>query len=220
MAEKIDGNALLNKRKTDKSLSVFFAFVIVVLSLSLLFSLNYTFVPIAGSSMENTFDNGDAVLVSLNKEVERGDVIIIKGEKVEQINGKTVSCLIIKRVIAVGGDTVKFSDGDVYLKKSGETGFTRLKEAYVKEANSTFYPYADDPTCTDESEEIVIPEGEYFYLGDNRTNSRDSRTEEYSTCKESQIVGVVTERSIKNKQATKSLYDFTQKIYSFFYNLF
>lgn len=216
MADKFDFENLIDKKRNDKPFVIFFAFVIIVLLLSSIFNFKYGFVPIAGSSMENTFHNGDVVLVSINKKASYGDVVIIKDEKVDELNGKIYSYLIIKRVIAIGGDTVKFKDGNVYLKKSGETDFNILQEDYIKEPNSTFYPFADDDTCIGESEEIFVPQGEYFYLGDNRTNSRDSRTTEYSTCKKSQIVGVVTNGVIKNKRTITNFYYFAQRIYAFF----
>lgn len=216
MTKKFDFENLISKKRNDKPFAVFFAYVIIVLLICAVFNFKYGFVPIAGSSMENTLHNGDVVLVSMNKEATYGDVVIIKDEKVDEINGKLYSYLIIKRVIAIGGDTVKFKDGNVYLKKSGESEFTILQEDYVKEQNSTFYPFADDDTCNGESEEIFVPQGEYFYLGDNRTNSRDSRTTEYSTCKKSQILGVVTGGTIKRKQAITNFYYFAQSVYSFF----
>lgn len=65
----------------------------------------------------------------------------------------------IKRVIAVGGDTVEGREGRVYL--NGEP----LEEPYLAEGTQTgnFAP-------------VTIPEGQIFVMGDNRNNSDDSRS--------------------------------------------
>lgn len=97
--------------------TIIFVFSIGVLVGSLWFSRAYSLVPIIGSSMENTFVDGDVVLCKNNAKVNRGDVVIISGEGVRQTVEGEEQFLIIKRVIAIAGDTIKFSDGNVYLKR-------------------------------------------------------------------------------------------------------
>jgi len=86
---------------------------------------------------------------------ERGDVIIFEPpfDSVEPY---------IKRVIGLPGESVEMTDGAVYIHKDGHSQI--LEEPYVLE----------DATYTFNGD--VIPEGEYFVLGDNRNNSHDSHT--------------------------------------------
>jgi type IV secretory pathway protease TraF len=80
------------------------------------------------------------------------------------------------------GDTVRIepaTDG-VFVKYAGTKDFVKLDE-----------PYTKGVTGVKQWTERTLGKGEIFYLGDNRENSLDSRTEAYSTCDISQIVGVL-----------------------------
>ena len=67
------------------------------------------------------------------------------------------SCFI-KRVIAVPGDTVEVKNKAVFVNG------IKLVEPYINEAPAYFMP------------ERMVPEGQYFVLGDNRNHSNDSHT--------------------------------------------
>jgi signal peptidase I len=81
----------------------------------------------------------------------RGDVIVFEFPEDRSRD-------FIKRVIGVPGDTVKVEDGQVYVNG------VPLDEPYVNEEHRS------------NMDEKVVPEGEYFVLGDNRGNSSDSRS--------------------------------------------
>jgi len=112
-------------------------------------------------SMENTLIDGDYLIVSkkaykLFGEAERGDIIVFQSKI--PIAGTDTKKLLVKRIIAVGGDTIAIQDGEVYV--NGE----KLSESYIKDGttNGTF-------------PETLVPEGYLFCMGDNRLVSRDSR---------------------------------------------
>lgn len=114
---------------------------------------------IPSSSMVSTLNIGDRVLVNkLSYEVHdvhRGDILVFErpeGESDSQITD------LIKRVIALPGETVEAQNGQILI--DGEP----LDE-----------PYLDEGVTTGDFDPVTIPEGQYFMMGDNRGDSRDSR---------------------------------------------
>ncbi len=178
-----------NKRKSDVVitviLSVLCIFMLVIILLNIFVFTNVT---VSGNSMENTLESGDVIYFNKYGKVDRGDVVVIdKGPY-----------WIIKRVIAVGGDTVKIKDGNVYINGDTEP----LTEEYVKGIN-----YSDIYTHSFEEKTWTVGEDEIFYLGDNRSVSIDSRTN--GTVRTENILGTVSGFAIK-----------TKGIKTFFSNLF
>lgn len=114
---------------------------------------------VSGASMVPTFENGDYLIVdelSYNLgSPERGDVAIFK-YPLDQTK------YFIKRVIGLPGETLAVVDGTVTVTTTdGDT--VELDEPYLRSiSNETFT--------------VTLGADEYFVLGDNRTNSSDSRT--------------------------------------------
>lgn len=129
---------------------------------------------IPSPSMEPTLDVGDRVLVNKLSykfhDVNRGDVVVFErppGASTGQ-NGEIKD--LIKRVIAVEGDTIEAKEGEVFV--NGE----RIDENYLEPG-----------TPTDNLPLKTIPDGHVFVMGDNRTNSEDSRI--FGPIDEDAIVG-------------------------------
>ncbi len=120
-----------------------------------------------GDSMNTTLANYDRLLMTnLFYEPQQGDIVIINRF---HPGDETVEEPLIKRVIAVAGDTVKV-EGE-YVTVNGEI----LDEPYVHFKNVPRY------------DEITVPEGCVFVLGDHRDNSKDSR--EFGPFRVEEIMG-------------------------------
>ena len=127
--------------------------VIINIGLAILAALwlsqYYRLAVVSGKSMEPSLSQGDLVVVRMGGLPQRGDIAVIYSEVLHR--------RIIKRVVAVGGDTVIISDGE--LRINGEI----LEEEYIKE------PYEHI------SDFFLVPPQCVYVLGDNRNFSRDSR---------------------------------------------
>lgn len=125
---------------------------------------------IPSESMVPTLEDGDRVVVNRLSyrfgEIERGQVVVFA--KPLGTDGEND---LIKRVIALPGETIRLVDNQVYIN-----GF-RVEEPYLREPDST-RPRLPIPGC-DQVEPArdlcVIPEGHVFVMGDNRLGSSDSR---------------------------------------------
>lgn len=146
-----------------------------VIILILLFSLVLRPAAVIGNSMLPNFSGGDRVAcVHSFSGYERGDVIIIS-----HATRKDES--IIKRVIAVGGDTV---DIDFYKGTVSVNGQV-LDEPYVNTLTNLNY---------DMTFPVTVPEGKLFVLGDNRNDSLDSRSTDIGFINENKVLGKVVFR--------------------------
>lgn len=122
---------------------------------------------------------GDKALLLRTKKARRGDIVVFMHES----GGKTEQW--IKRVIGVSGDTVRISDGKVYLNGK------ELDESYA--LGNTFPRGVTD--------EWTVGDGEMFVLGDNRAVSQDSR--DIGVVKTQSMVGRVI---LVAKKTRKSLF--------------
>jgi len=127
------------------------AMVVIIYTLVNLLAPRYI---VEGSSMEPNFQTGEWIIVSrlpyLLGAPQRGDVVVLDFEEPQED--------LIKRVIGLPGETVEIRDGLVYI--NGQP----LEEPYINARPR----YTEEP--------ITLGADEYFVLGDNRNNSRDSHS--------------------------------------------
>ena len=148
-------------------------FVFLVAGVVLLFSLCFRIVVVSGPSMKNTLVDGDWLLLAGNilyADPKYGDIIVASKDSFD--DGKP----IIKRIIAVENQEVdiNFDEGIVYVDG------VPLDE-----------PYTRTSTTIDEGMQfpLTVPKGSIFVLGDNRENSKDSRSLEIGLIDKREILG-------------------------------
>ncbi len=125
---------------------------------------------IESGSMEATLESSDRVLVNRLSYrlhgVERGDVVVFEHDLDD-----TDTDHLIKRVLALGGETIEGVDGEIYVD-----GLRVDESAYLGVEGST-EPF----------EAVEVPEGHVFVLGDHRDDSLDSRV--FGPIPEDEITG-------------------------------
>ena len=158
--------------------------VIVFVIIVLLFSFAARVCQVSGDSMRDTLYNGENVVVSdVFYTPQRGDIIVFHqtGESANDYNEP-----IVKRVIGVAGDTVKVEhlrDGMRVTVTDSDGNSTVLDEDYIR------YEY---PTYSDSI--TYVEEGTVFVMGDNRSDSSDSRSMRIGLVDTRRILGKVVVR--------------------------
>ena len=135
--------------------------VVFIIAVTVLFDLAIPRSLVDGHSMEPTFFGDDRLVVSrvnyLISDPQRGDILVFNSlvpSEAEQ------GIMLIKRVIGMPGEIVEIREQKVYVNG------VVLGEDYIKEP-------CQINRCRDETWELGP--NEYFMMGDNRNNSRDSR---------------------------------------------
>lgn len=147
-------------------------YLIVIATVFFIALFVVSFEQVIGPSMKGTLDAGDVTIV--NKLVYKFRTI--KRNEIVSINQKDK--IMVKRVIGLPGEHIEYKDNKLYVNGS-----------LVLENNISVE--TKDFKLEDIGYE-TIPKDMYFVLGDNRTNSSDSR--EFGLVKKDEIIGKIVMR--------------------------
>jgi signal peptidase I len=164
------------KTKTDKVavaqntiLAYLHDLVFLLTGLLLLFVMLFRIVVVSGPSMKPTLYNGDYLIVlssSVYTNPKVGDIVVISKDSFK--NGEP----IVKRVVATEGQSVLVEEGKVYVDGVEQEG------AYTPTGYDLNYP-------------VTVAEGCIFVMGDNRAESKDSRSYEIGMIDTREVLGKV-----------------------------
>ena len=191
----------MKKKIIENLKTLFYALLIAIVIRSFIFQPFY----IPSSSMEPNLLVGDRLFVSkytygfsrhslpfspkiynkrlFKKSPKRGDIVVFKTPADDRTD-------YIKRLIGLPGDSIQFTSGDLYLnnskikkekltlKLSIKCGSSDINTDIYKETlpNGVEYIIANRKGYTMlNSDEFIVPKDHYFFLGDNRDCSKDSR---------------------------------------------
>lgn len=215
--------AMLNERRESRAsfivLCVLFALVVIILIFDLLRMRYLLIVEVKGDSMLDTlyggervgadYEGGDIVYAVRGTSSARGDIVILDTSQSDAYDpyGHAVfkADTVIKRIIATQGDSVKCVGGVVWLKQAGGE-YVALDEPYTRGVTPDF-------------EEVVLDEGEIFFLGDNRTQSADSQdmvANGYELLTTDSILGIVPAWAVSIKEFSTAWEGFRSALYSIF----
>ncbi len=136
-------------------------YVLIIIAVLLFKKYLYAPIKVNGESMMNTLHDKDIMILDIIDYkihgLKRFDIVVVDEG----------SELIIKRVIGLPGELVEYKNNKLYINGK------KVNDKYASKETEDF--------------SILVPKGEYFVLGDNRTNSLDSRV--FGTFSKDKILG-------------------------------
>jgi signal peptidase I len=148
---------------------------------------------IPSASMVPTLQVGDRILVDKISydlhDIHRGDIVVFSRPPADSSDPSVND--LVKRVVGLPGDSMSSVDDVLYVNGH------RQSEPYLPAGTVTTGNFSQAPGCqpsaaSDANRSCLIPTGEYWVMGDNRGDSKDSRS--FGPIKGSLVVGRVVVR--------------------------
>jgi signal peptidase I len=148
---------------------------------------------------------------------ERGDIVVFKFPNNTSIN-------YVKRLIGLPGDRILILNGELYVNgvkakrefiekvSDSEAGFnltlSKFKETLPNGKSYEILKYfLNGEGIADNTREFIVPQNHYFFLGDNRDFSRDSRFADVSFVREELLIGRVERILISSPSSLFNVFD-------------
>jgi len=134
-------------KKTKSVMKEILSYILIILVVVLIRTYVGTPIKVSGSSMKPTLNGSEIMILNkLDKKFTRNEVVVVKTKHGD----------IIKRVIALPGETISVEDGKIYINSR------KVEDKFGYGTTNDF-------------EKIELKDDEYFCMGDNREDSMDSR---------------------------------------------
>lgn len=153
----------MDEKPKNKIYKRWWFWVLVIIALYILISrLIFPLFIMQGESMDPTLKPNSLLLTTRFFTPQRGDVVVFNASFIPGYSNQ----IFIKRIIGLPGDKIEIKNGQVYINDK------LLNEPYVKGATNSVMigsqAYNSNP--------IVLGNGQFYLLGDNRAHSYDSRS--------------------------------------------
>lgn len=148
---------------------------------------HYFYAPVVvdGDSMEPTLSHGDYLILNKYSDYEQFDIVVFT-PPIEAETTDEEETLFIKRVIGVPGDTIEYRDDVLYI--NGE----EIEEDFLEYSSEEAFYMSGNFSLETLWGVNEVPADQYFVLGDNRFNSKDSRN--FGFIEEESIIGEISLR--------------------------
>ena len=154
------------KKKSQKRFMRMISSILFVAAIFALITVIWVpFYQITGKSMEPTLEQGQIVVALRTSNIGTGDIVAMYYE----------NQILIKRVIGMSGDQIML-DEQGFLSVNGILLDEKYLSNIVRMTTDLTYPY-------------IVPDGQYFVMGDNREKSMDSRMSQFGCITEDKIAG-------------------------------
>jgi signal peptidase I len=134
------------KEKVIKNLKDLLPYIIILIVIILIRTFIATPIKVNGSSMYNTLNGSEYMILNKLGKIDRYDIVVVDTESEE----------LIKRVYGLPGEKISIENGAIYINDK------KIEDKYAYGNTSSY-------------EAITLGDDEYFVLGDNRAVSLDSR---------------------------------------------